>query len=177
MFLHINYISVLPQNHRIEIQILPQDKDSLLILLIDKISLLTAVLDLSPQANRTLLFIIHIIQNITPAPFILHNKVQPISRNSPRSSTPLLIVEQIADKFEFFEAACSNDTMTDDQFLNYCNHSDVGIVETAEMMNYTQTNTSCFIPLIIPLNKPAQKAEQNFLDINSFCTQVQPLVF
>ena len=67
--------------------------------------------------------------------------------------------------------------MTDDQFLNYCNHSDVGIVETAEMMNYTQPDTSWFIPLIIPLNKPAQKAEQNFLDINFFCTQVQPLVF
>ena len=84
MLLHINHKIVLPHNHIFGMKSLPQDKDSLhMILEIDIIILLTIVLDLSPQTTVTLFFAIHIIQNITRAILRVRNKTQSKSFATP----------------------------------------------------------------------------------------------
>ena len=79
MFFHRNHIIVLPHNHFFEIKILPQDTDPLHMMKeTDRISLLTIVLDLSPQTVVILFFAIHLFQNITRALLHLRNKTQQI---------------------------------------------------------------------------------------------------
>ena len=55
--------------------------------------------------------------------------------------------------------------MTDDQFLNYRTCFNDGIVDSINMINDIQPNTSWYIPLKTPLKKPTQKIELNFLKI------------
>ena len=58
--------------------------------------------------------------------------------------------------------------MTDDQFLNYCKYFDVGIFEKTCMIVDTQPDTSWYIPLNFPLNKPTQKLSTHFFEIGLF---------
>ena len=85
MFLHTNHITILLHNHIFKVKFLTQDTNSLhMIIEKDVISLLTIVLDLSPQTIISLLFVIDIIQNITRDLLQLHNKTQPMLFENPQ---------------------------------------------------------------------------------------------
>ena len=167
MFHHINNITILPQNHLFGTRFLLTDKDPLLLVTKKDINKLSPiVLDLSHTNDRNIAFHnSHIRKNhsrsITPPQ---HNSTN-IGRNSPGLS-PLPMVNQVVDKLEdVFQVASLDNTMTDYHFLNYFNYFHVGIVQTTNMINHTQPNTSWYIPLNIPLKKPTQKTEPNFLRI------------
>ena len=55
--------------------------------------------------------------------------------------------------------------MTNYHFSNFCKNSGVGIIETTNMINDTQRNTSSNIPLNIPSRKPTQNTETKFFEI------------
>ena len=86
VFLNINHITIGSHKYFFQIKVLSQDRDSFLMILETAIiSILTITLNLSPQTYVTLLFTIHIIQSITRALLLLHNKPQPMNFDVPHA--------------------------------------------------------------------------------------------
>ena len=79
-------------------------------------------------------------------------------RTSPQSSNSLSIANQVVDiSEEIFQAASLDNTVTDDQFLNYCNFFDIGIVETTNLIRGIQPNTIWYFPSKIALRNQHRK--------------------
>ena len=76
-------------------------------------------------------------------------------------------INQIADNLEeVFQAASLDNTMTDEQFLNFCNYFDVGILESINTLDgTTKPGSRWYIPLNVPFKKPTEKSEAKLLQI------------
>ena len=172
--------TVLPDNHSFEIKVLPQDEDPYSCDYRTRYNQPpnNRFRSITPSNRNNAFYNSHIpnyhSRSIT---FPQQNSTNKF-RNSPRSTTLLPIVNQIVDiSQEVFQVPWLDNTMTEDQFLNYCIYFDVGINKTTQVINDTQTNTNRHFPLNVPFKKPTPKTQPKLLESDSLWTPVQPFAF
>ena len=94
-------------------------------------------------------------------------------RNSSRSLTSLATVNWIVEKMgETFEAAFWGNTKRDYHFLNFGETLEVRFFQINGLINETQPSSIWFVFLYIPIRKPTQKLDPDFLGKEFFPERV-----
>ena len=75
-------------------------------------------------------------------------------------------MNQTADNLEEFRQAASSDkTMRDEQFIDYCENLVIGVLETIKKLNGTTKPSSCwYFPFNVLRKNYLQNQNQNSLD-------------